>query len=144
MRIRSTRLRYPESLRRTKKDFKVQHVRGSGPGGQHRNKVATGVRITDLITGLSAVSTDSRSQTDNKAEAFRKLARLLIEHYEMGSTPERRVGAGFGDRIRTYHEPRGTVVDHRTGERRSYAAVLDGDIAGLGVGVDSLADPESS
>ena len=139
MKLRTSKLRDPEALRRTRKDFRIQHVRGSGPGGQHRNKVATGVRIMDLITGISAVATDSRSQTDNKVEAFRKLVKALIAHYErdQGQEEERRQAAGFGAKIRSYHEPRGVVVDHRTGKRRSYAAVLDGDIAGLGVGVDS-------
>jgi len=30
-------------------------------------------------------------------------------------------------RVRTYHEPRDTVTDHASGERRSYRAVIDGD-----------------
>ena len=134
MKLRSKRLKNPAALQRQKSDFAVQHVRGSGPGGQHRNKVATGVRITDKQTGLTAVATDSRSQTDNRAEAFRKLALKLLAHYEQvqSETEERRVAAGWGAKIRTYHEVRGTVKDHRTGEERPYKAVLDGDIEGFG------------
>lgn len=135
MKLRTTKLRDPSVIRRTKTDFAVQHIRGSGPGGQHRNKVATGVRITDRITGISAVATDSRSQTDNKASAFRKLGRALLAHYEreQHEVEERRQAAGWSAKIRTYHEPRGVVVDHRTGEKRRYTDVLDGDIEGFGV-----------
>lgn len=139
MKLRTTKLRDPSVLDRTKADFTVQHIRGSGPGGQHRNKVATGVRITDTITGITASATDSRSQTDNKARAFQKLVRALLAHYEreQHEDEERRQSAGWSAKIRTYHEPRGVVVDHRTGERRRYIDVLDGDIEGFGMQVDS-------
>lgn len=57
----------------TKKDFQVEHIRGSGPGGQHRNKVATGVRIRHKESGATGVATDSKSQTTNKKSAFLRL-----------------------------------------------------------------------
>ena len=60
-------------FRLTKKDFTVQHIRGSGPGGQHRNKSHTGVRITHPESGASAAATDSKSQKANKKNAFRRL-----------------------------------------------------------------------
>lgn len=45
----------------------------SGPGGQHRNKTATGVRLTHPPTGLSVTATERRSQTQNRAEALARL-----------------------------------------------------------------------
>lgn len=58
-------------------DVRFQPVRGSGPGGQHRNKVATGVRATHLPSGVSVVATDSRSQQANREQALRRIAAVL-------------------------------------------------------------------
>ena len=59
-------------LRVTAKDFDVSHVRGSGPGGQHRNKTATGVRMKHRASGAVGEATDNRSQDENKKAAFRR------------------------------------------------------------------------
>lgn len=53
----------------------VQRFRGSGPGGQKRNKTETAVRIRHLSTGLCGQSDDSRSQHLNKRRALRRLRR---------------------------------------------------------------------
>jgi peptide chain release factor 1 len=60
-------------FRLTAKDFEVQHIRGSGAGGQHRNKVHTGVRIKHPASGAVGTATDSKSQHTNKKAAFRRL-----------------------------------------------------------------------
>jgi len=133
MKYRTNKLKHPESLRRTKDDFVVRHIRGSGPGGQHRNKVSTGVRITDKITGLCAEATDSKSQKSNRDSAFRKLFLKLLSHYESESREADGHSMENQPRIRTYHEVRGTVKDHRTGEVRDLKKVLDGDLLGFGI-----------
>jgi len=61
-------------FRLTKKDFRIEHIRGSGPGGQHRNKSHTGVRITHPASGAVGVATDSKSQKANRRAAFRRMA----------------------------------------------------------------------
>lgn len=50
-----------------------QAFRGSGPGGQKRNKTSSGVRIVHPPTGLSAVATVKRSQQANLHAALRSL-----------------------------------------------------------------------
>ena len=55
------------------KDLDVSYFCGSGAGGQARNKVASGVQIIHRETGAIGRASDSRSQADNKAEAFRRL-----------------------------------------------------------------------
>lgn len=47
--------------------------RSSGPGGQHRNKVSSAVRLHHGPTGLRAHGDESRSQHDNKLVALRRL-----------------------------------------------------------------------
>lgn len=57
----------------TKKDLVVTTLKGSGPGGQHRNKTETGVRIEHPASGAVGEATDSKSQHRNKGEALRRM-----------------------------------------------------------------------
>lgn len=52
---------------------RVDHYRGSGPGGQKRNKTSNAVRITHLPTGIAATATESRSLTENHLHCLRRL-----------------------------------------------------------------------
>ena len=51
----------------------VDRYRASGPGGQHRNKTESAVRVRHRATGVSAHADDSRSQHDNRARAIKRL-----------------------------------------------------------------------
>ena len=52
---------------------RMETFRASGPGGQHRNKVSSGVRLRHTPTGVTAEATESRSQHDNRRQALRRL-----------------------------------------------------------------------
>lgn len=52
---------------------RVEHTRGSGPGGQKRNKTSSAVRLTHRATGLSVRAEAARSQNDNRRSAIRRL-----------------------------------------------------------------------
>jgi protein subunit release factor A len=62
------------------KQVKFDRVRGSGPGGQRRNKVETGVELEHLPTGLRSIATERRSPEENRTRAlFRLRLRLAVE-----------------------------------------------------------------
>jgi protein subunit release factor A len=61
-------------MRLDRDDVEVEFVRGSGPGGQHRNKSFTGVRVRHRPTGLVATATERRSRAQNLAVALKRLA----------------------------------------------------------------------
>jgi hypothetical protein len=66
------------------RECRVQAFRGSGPGGQHRNKTSTAVRIVHEPSGVTAMASESRSQDRNREEAIRRLRhRLALTQREL-------------------------------------------------------------
>jgi protein subunit release factor B len=62
-----------------KQDIEIEHVRRAGPGGQHKNKRSTGVRVTHLPTNLVVMATERRSQLQNLEAALARLADRLTQ-----------------------------------------------------------------
>ena len=60
----------PNALMR---DCAVTRTRGSGPGGQHRNKVETAVVLTHTPTGTTGQASERRSQEANRKVALFRL-----------------------------------------------------------------------
>jgi hypothetical protein len=52
---------------------RIDLYRGSGPGGQKRNKTSNAVRLTHRSSGLHVTATESRSLALNKLRALRRL-----------------------------------------------------------------------
>ncbi len=55
------------------RECELDVFRGSGPGGQKRNKTSSAVRLRHLPTGLVGQASDSRSQSENRTRALRRL-----------------------------------------------------------------------
>lgn len=55
------------------KSCEVKRTRGSGPGGQHRNKVETAIVITHLASGVVGQASERRSQKANLEVAIDRL-----------------------------------------------------------------------
>ena len=61
-------------------ECEVRRLRRSGPGGQHRNKVATAVSLRHRSTGACAEASERRSQAQNRSVAlFRLRVNLALE-----------------------------------------------------------------
>jgi protein subunit release factor B len=61
------------------RESEVTFFIASGPGGQHRNRNATGVRLVHRPSGVVVTATERRSQAANLEVAYARLARRLQE-----------------------------------------------------------------
>ncbi len=55
----------------------VTTFKASGPGGQHRNKTESAVRVTHVPTGVTVIAAESRSQHRNRMVAMERLRQRL-------------------------------------------------------------------
>lgn len=110
-----------------KKDLKIETMRGSGPGGQHKNKTDSCVRATHIPSGLS-VTIDGRNQSKNKKEAISRLEELILEKKEQELAAKKKAlrDQKIKDRkyVRTYDFKKKQVVDHRSKKRAPLDEVL--------------------
>lgn len=67
----------------------VETLKGSGPGGQHRNKTESAVRLKHRETGIVAQASERRSQGQNLAVALERLRALLERHFAPPPPPRR-------------------------------------------------------
>jgi len=58
----------------TAQDCEWSYTRGTGAGGQKRNKTSSAVHCTHRASGAHGYSESSRSQLDNRRDAFEKMA----------------------------------------------------------------------
>lgn len=59
-------------------DIRMDFFKSTGPGGQHRNKTMSAVRLVHLPTNIIVTSSAERSQHDNRKYAYEQL-QLKIE-----------------------------------------------------------------
>ena len=69
----------------------ITFFKSGGPGGQHRNKTETGVRLRHRPTGLTVSVTEERSQHRNRIIAFERLREKLrfLRHRRRRRIPTR-------------------------------------------------------
>ena len=58
-------------------DYRIETFRCGGKGGQHVNKVESGVRVIHIPSGITVTSTEERSQYLNKQKALKRIAAVL-------------------------------------------------------------------
>ena len=72
---RSSRFLSEDELLR---DCRWDVFRGSGPGGQKRNKTSNAVRLTHLPSAIHVTATEARSLAENKLHAVRRLRLKMV------------------------------------------------------------------
>ena len=102
-----------------KKDIRFDTFRGSGAGGQHRNKTDSAVRLTHLPTNIVVKIEDERSQHMNRKKALSLLTSKVYEYNLSVSSDENDVSGknslvDWGSQIRSYTIDQNRVKDHRT------------------------------
>ncbi|HHQ49556.1 MAG TPA: peptide chain release factor-like protein [Acidobacteria bacterium] len=60
------------------KEVEVTVFVASGPGGQHRNRTYSAVRVRHLPTGITVTCADTRSQIRNRRIALERLRQRLL------------------------------------------------------------------
>lgn len=100
-------------------DLEFQATRGSGPGGQNRNKVSSAIVVTHKPTGVVVRCETERDQHKNKRLALGILRAKLLEakttsaHAERNDARRAQLGAGArGDKRRTIRTQDDVVTDH--------------------------------
>jgi peptide chain release factor 1 len=114
-------------------DIHERITRGTGAGGQNRNKRETVVVLKHIPTGIEVKAESERTQEANRRVAMGTLAQRVAEHYARTAKQQvdqqRRTMLGAGersDKIRTYR-PDG-VTDHRTNGRAPLKQVQAGQL----------------
>jgi protein subunit release factor A len=110
------------------KDFEVIITKGSGPGGQHRNKVESCVIIKHILTGLQEKCEDTRSKFKNfeiaKERLLNKINDLKKREKQIKQNEERLDKIKNPEKVRTYNEKRNEVIDHLTGKKANYDEIV--------------------
>lgn len=121
-----------QQLQLRDQDLEWSTCRGSGAGGQHRNKTESAVQLRHTPTGLMVRCESERSQAQNRQTALATLrARLWQAQQDAGNATRaqdrrQQVGSGMrGDKRRTIRQD--GVQDHLTGQRWTYKDYVRGN-----------------
>lgn len=114
-------------------DIRERITKGTGPGGQNRNKRETAVILTHLPTGIEVKAEAERTQEGNRRVALATLRERVSAHYAgaahsaLNQERKAQVGCGArGDKRRTYRAD--GVTDHVTSKRAPLAMVKAGKV----------------
>lgn len=103
----------------SKKDIRVDTFRGSGAGGQHRNKTDSAVRITHIPTNIVVKIESERSQHTNKKMAMELLSSKVYKQENDNLKNANDISGrehfdDWGSQIKSYTIEQNRVKDHRT------------------------------
>lgn len=88
-----------------KNDITFRYTKGTGAGGQHKNKTSSCVFAKHVPTGIE-VKVDGREWHKNKRAAIRALEKFVSEYFAEQKAIEKKAGRDHAihneERIRTY------------------------------------------
>ena len=116
-----------------KKDIQWEAFRSTGPGGQHKNKTDSAIRMKHLPTGTVVIAARNRSQHRNREIAFENLGQRVHDNENSNtraqkeqSWSQRKTNAQL---IRSYKINHGFVVNEINGLRiGDVQGILDGKL----------------
>lgn len=115
------------------KDVEIKTMRGTGPGGQNRNKTDSCVQLKHKPSGIIVRIDTERSQLANKTSAWILLRAKLKEkqdtqnHKNRTQNRKNQIGTGMrGDKRRTIRIKDDCVTDHILGKKMTASRYLRG------------------
>ena len=112
--------------------YKIEVTKGTGAGGQHKNKVETCAVVTHILSGLSEKCEETRYKNKNIQLAYerlvKKMQKIALDAKLEELNEKRRKAIETNGTIRTYNYQRNTVKDHRTGKTADLKKVLNGNL----------------
>jgi len=117
-----------------RKDLKIEYLKGTGPGGQNKNKLETACRITHAPSGVTSYA-DCRTQRQSYKTACKgledKLRNLEASRRAASKKASRDHKIKNMRTIRTYNFKTQTVKDHRSKKTASLDKVMNKGQLGL-------------
>ncbi|KVP96896.1 hypothetical protein WJ97_13810 [Burkholderia ubonensis] len=116
------------------KDILERVTKGTGPGGQNRNKRETAIVLRHIPTGIEVKAEAERTQEGNRRVAMATLQVRVAEHLARTAKQQvdhlRKTMLGLGersDKIRTYRTDGAT--DHRTSKKAPLKQIEAGNLS---------------
>jgi protein subunit release factor B len=105
---------YPTDREALERDSDISFFVAGGPGGQHRNKVAPGVRLVHRPSGTVVTASERRSHAANREAAYARLAaRLRAASQRQAPRIATRPGAAAVAQRRELKQRRSTLKQSR-------------------------------
>lgn len=125
---------------------RVETYRASGPGGQHRNKRDSAVRLTHEPTGVRVTATERRSQHENRRVAVHRLRKAIALQVRAPADPTAPPTGSLATalaearwpRLKIESEPWLLAAAHVLDRLESAEGKVSDAAAGLGVSTASL------
>lgn len=118
------------------KDIRMDFFKSTGPGGQHRNKTMSAVRLVHVPTNIIVTSDSSRSQHDNRRYAYEqlqcKLELLLVEKQKIAIKNKQKEDNLNEEIIASYYFNHQLATHDKLGNKtKNIKQLFNGDIEDL-------------